>query len=301
MDMVSWICPDCACECAPTDYECPDCADLVHAGLLALANTVQTEHDSLPAPPPVQGLAQPPAVESRPPGPLPVLPVAVEAEPQPIVGVFVPTSRALAEPETWTAHTAEPIAEAPAIASAEHVPGVATEQVANEPEVVTGQLVDEPATLVAEPAAEIEAEPVAIEQEVAAHPVAADPIVDEPEALIAEPASEAPQPIDIEPEMAAAPVEESASEVEPEPLALSQEIAALPAVHEPAAENVESSAEAAIEPEIMTSPVEQEPAYIAGRPPQTLDVRPESVEVVEAPPVEAAAAVEPAPAERSEE
>jgi hypothetical protein len=50
MDMLSWICPDCGCDCAPTDHECPDCADLVQAGMLALAKGVQEQLVSLPPP-----------------------------------------------------------------------------------------------------------------------------------------------------------------------------------------------------------------------------------------------------------
>ncbi len=48
--MLSWICPDCGCDCAPTDHECPDCADLVQAGMLALAKGVQEQLVSLPPP-----------------------------------------------------------------------------------------------------------------------------------------------------------------------------------------------------------------------------------------------------------
>ncbi len=48
--MLSWICPDCGCDCAPTDHECPDCADLVQAGMLALAKGVQEQLVNLPPP-----------------------------------------------------------------------------------------------------------------------------------------------------------------------------------------------------------------------------------------------------------
>lgn len=69
--MLSWICPDCGCDCSPTDQECPDCSDLVQAGMLALARAVQEQRDSLPPPPeiPLQDLVTRPPhrIDVRPP------------------------------------------------------------------------------------------------------------------------------------------------------------------------------------------------------------------------------------------
>src|ERR1039457_4157757 len=90
MDMVSWICPECACECAPTDHECPDCSDLVQAGMLALAHTVQTQLDSLPPPPPVQDMV-PRFADPKVPDPLAPWPIEAEPEFAPILGLFVPS------------------------------------------------------------------------------------------------------------------------------------------------------------------------------------------------------------------
>lgn len=67
--MLSWICPDCGCDCAPTDQECPDCSDLVQAGMVALARAVQEQRDSFPPPPeiPLQDRVPvpAPAIEAR--------------------------------------------------------------------------------------------------------------------------------------------------------------------------------------------------------------------------------------------
>lgn len=72
--MLSWICPDCGCDCAPSDNECPDCADLVQAGMLALARAVQTHRDTAPPPPEIP-------MHDRLPGGL--QPVAPRQAPQP--------------------------------------------------------------------------------------------------------------------------------------------------------------------------------------------------------------------------
>jgi hypothetical protein len=84
--MLSWICPDCGCDCAPTDQECPDCSDLVQAGMVALARTVQEQRDSFPPPPeiPLQDLVPGPrhSIEARPP--VPAAPRYVEPQPEPI-------------------------------------------------------------------------------------------------------------------------------------------------------------------------------------------------------------------------
>src|SRR5579872_4261338 len=84
--MLSWICPDCGCDCAPTDQECPECSDLVQAGMVALARTVQEQRDSFPAPPEIPLQDRVPGVrhsiEARPP--VPAAPRFAEPEPQPI-------------------------------------------------------------------------------------------------------------------------------------------------------------------------------------------------------------------------
>jgi|ERR1051326_112718 hypothetical protein len=113
--MLSWICPDCGCDCAPTDQECPDCTDLVQAGMVALARTVQEQRESLPPPPeiPLQNLVPGPqhSIEVRPPvaaapryvEPLPepispcrpVLPLTsgdVERQPPPVITLPVPVN-----------------------------------------------------------------------------------------------------------------------------------------------------------------------------------------------------------------
>src|SRR5258707_1455023 len=107
--MVSWICPECACECAPTDHECPDCTDLVHAGMLALAQTVQTQLGSLPPLPPVQGLVSTRFAHPKAPAPLSLWPIDAEAESAGVLGLFVPCLAAsvqldrLVEPEPVSA------------------------------------------------------------------------------------------------------------------------------------------------------------------------------------------------------
>lgn len=84
--MLSWICPDCGCDCAPTDQECPDCSDLVQAGMVALARAIQEQRDSFPPPPeiPLQDLVPGPrhSIEARPP--VPAAPRYVEPQPEPI-------------------------------------------------------------------------------------------------------------------------------------------------------------------------------------------------------------------------
>jgi hypothetical protein len=49
--MLSWICPDCGCDCAPMEQECPDCSDLVQAGMVALARAIKEQSDSWQPPP----------------------------------------------------------------------------------------------------------------------------------------------------------------------------------------------------------------------------------------------------------
>src|SRR5258708_10259292 len=118
--MVSWICPECACECAPTDHECPDCTDLVHAGMLALAQTVQTQLGSLPPLPPVQGLVSTRFGHPSLPGFLPLWPIDTEAQPAGVVGLFVPCLGVSVQPEPWV--EPEPVAaEIPAAVLAEPV------------------------------------------------------------------------------------------------------------------------------------------------------------------------------------
>src|SRR5258707_14673894 len=99
--MVSWICPECACECAPTDHECPDCTDLVHAGMLALAQTVQTQLGSLPPPPPVQSLVYSRFADPRVPDPLAPWPIETQPELAPVLGLFVPCVGASIQPDVW--------------------------------------------------------------------------------------------------------------------------------------------------------------------------------------------------------
>lgn len=86
VDMLSWICPDCGCDCAPSDQECPDCSDLVQAGMVALARAVQEQRDNLPRPPeiPLQDLmtVPPHAIEARPP--VARAPRYVEPQPEPM-------------------------------------------------------------------------------------------------------------------------------------------------------------------------------------------------------------------------
>ena len=85
--MLSWICPDCGCDCAPTEQECPECADLVQAGMVALARTIEEEHRSVPPDPqiPMQEtlLGPPPSIAPR-----CVLATArqIEPEPEPVEG-----------------------------------------------------------------------------------------------------------------------------------------------------------------------------------------------------------------------
>jgi hypothetical protein len=80
--MLSWICPDCGCDCAPAEHECPDCTDLVQAGMLALAEAVQAQLRALPPPFefPLQKFV-PVAVKPR--APVASGPRVVETEPQP--------------------------------------------------------------------------------------------------------------------------------------------------------------------------------------------------------------------------
>lgn len=84
--MLSWICPDCGCDCAPTDQECPDCSDLVQAGMVALARAIQEQRESFPQPPeiPLQDLAPAPRhrIDARPPAA--ASPRHVEPQPEPI-------------------------------------------------------------------------------------------------------------------------------------------------------------------------------------------------------------------------
>lgn len=72
--MLSWICPDCGCDCAPTDNECPDCADLVQAGMLALARAVQSHAITAPPPPEIP-LQDPVAIVFAPIAPRPAQPL----------------------------------------------------------------------------------------------------------------------------------------------------------------------------------------------------------------------------------
>src|SRR5437773_9699546 len=88
--MVSWICPECACECAPTDHECPDCTDLVQAGILALANTVQTQLDVLPPPPGIQSLVSCRFADPKAPDGLVPWPIETQPELGAVLGLFVP-------------------------------------------------------------------------------------------------------------------------------------------------------------------------------------------------------------------
>lgn len=91
MDMLSWICPDCGCNCAPTDQECPDCTDLVQAGMLALAGALKSHLGQLPPPPeiPLQSLAPvpPPHILPRPAA---AEAPRVDAEPEPVSGSPAP-------------------------------------------------------------------------------------------------------------------------------------------------------------------------------------------------------------------
>ena len=118
--MLSWICPDCGCDCAPTDQECPDCADLVQAGMVALARAVEEHRKSFPREPevPVRDLlpmpelsivprsaapAPPRIVELLPAieAPSVVLPVASEVPDNP-VPLFVPLPEAEPEPRRFS-------------------------------------------------------------------------------------------------------------------------------------------------------------------------------------------------------
>ena len=92
--MLSWICPDCGCDCAPTDQECPDCSDLVQAGMVALARAVQEQRDSFAPPPeiPLQDRVPVPApsIEAR---SIPAEPPRIaepQPEPMPLPAVMLP-------------------------------------------------------------------------------------------------------------------------------------------------------------------------------------------------------------------
>jgi hypothetical protein len=92
--MLSWICPDCGCDCVPSDHECPDCSDLVRAGMLALAKSVQRHLSALPPPVeiPPQGLlprvfgpiSPRPAAAFEPPS------IAVEPQPASVPRALLP-------------------------------------------------------------------------------------------------------------------------------------------------------------------------------------------------------------------
>ena len=90
--MLSWICPDCGCNCAPTDQECPDCTDLVQAGMLALAGALKSHLGQLPPPPeiPLQSLAPvpPPHIMPRPPA---ADAPRINTAPEPVSGTPAPT------------------------------------------------------------------------------------------------------------------------------------------------------------------------------------------------------------------
>ena len=109
--MLSWICPDCGCDCAPTDQECPDCSDLVQAGMVALARAVEEHRNACPQLPviPIQDrvAAPPPSIvpraalalvtlrcdeplpEDMPASP-PLLPVLSAASEQPVMAIPPP-------------------------------------------------------------------------------------------------------------------------------------------------------------------------------------------------------------------
>src|SRR5579884_2112220 len=65
--MLTWICPDCNCECAPSDQQCPECSDITQAGVLSLARSM---HQLSPTPGwdglPLQGRIATPRPEIRP-------------------------------------------------------------------------------------------------------------------------------------------------------------------------------------------------------------------------------------------
>jgi hypothetical protein len=118
--MLSWICPDCGCDCAPAEHECPDCTDLVQAGMLALAEAVQAQLRALPPPVeiPLQDFIPVALRVVEPRAPVASAPRLVEPEPQ---ATSVP--RPLM-PIAWVApplETSPPLPEPAAQATAQRV------------------------------------------------------------------------------------------------------------------------------------------------------------------------------------
>lgn len=105
--MVSWVCPECGCECATSDLECPDCTDLVHAGMLELAEVVR----KLPPLPdlPLQGLR----------------PVLFSASFRTSEGL--PARPAVFSPESWPDQ--QPIVPLRVAQTVKRAPGIVQEQV----------------------------------------------------------------------------------------------------------------------------------------------------------------------------
>jgi acetyl-CoA synthetase/medium-chain acyl-CoA synthetase len=241
--------------------------------LWELPPTTEPEEAPTPAPPPFDAEFSP-KVED---GPAPELPVALVAEPEPVVDVepvvepvaVVPVMEPAAEPET----------PAPEPAVAEALPQPAPEP---EPEPAVAEAAPSP-----EPVVEPEPEPVVAE----AVPLPEPEVEPEPEPVVAEaaPAREPvvePEPVPVEAVPEPDPVEEAEPQIaeaavlaEPEP-----EVVDTEPEHEP--EPV--AAEAEPEPEVIDTEPEHEPEPVAAEaepePAQEPEPEPEPVALVVAAP-----------------
>jgi hypothetical protein len=281
--MVSWICPECACECAPTDHECPDCTDLVHAGMLALAHTVQTQLGSLPPPPPVQSLVFTRFADPKVPYPVTPWPIETEPEIAPVLGLFVPSVAASIQPDVWAEPEpvsqdlpAQPFNETPAIEDTIELAPAPIVTAPDYAEVHTAV----PQDLIAEP--EIELAPAQVEEtredmvepeiEHTPAPVETTPVTTEETANLSQEMHAAEPAIELVPTDGAIPPEivedlaaEPETEVTPALIAatsetieevpsVTQELAASEPANEPALAAIETVSETVAEPTCETEP-----------------------------------------------